>query len=531
MISAALHEEPRQKTSQALVMHTCEAKFSISGATMSQKLEVLKKLEIGERVAEDEADHLENYFVETDQWQQMYAGEIDVVYGPKGSGKSALYTLLTRKETALFDEGVLIAPAENVMGATVFRAIVIDPPPTELSFIYLWKLYCLALAGRTLREYGIAKEESRALVDALERAGLLPAKGSLSTFFRAVSNYLRNWINRDVASVEYGLSVDPNTGIPALTRKTEFNKETEAQNLGDIPVDELFEIANRALELSGLRLWILFDRLDIAFAGSPDLERNALRALFRAYNDMKGLRNLSLKIFVRNDIWSRITEGGFTEASHIVKAIDIAWSPEGLLNLLVLRLLNSPALVDYLGIDPDEVRSSYEKQRELFYMLLPDKVDTGKNPDTFDWIVSRTTDANGQPVPREIIHLLESAKNIQIKKLERGGDEPDGTQLVDRASLKEALPVVSKVRYEQTLLAEYHDVKDYLQALQGGKCEHTITTLSQIWREDEATTVEVAKRLVEIGFFERRVSGESQTFWVPFLYRGALDLVQGRADA
>src|SRR3546814_1242171 len=105
---------------------------------------------------------------------------------------------------------------------------------------------------------------------------------------------------------------------------------------------------------------------------------------------------------------------------------------------------------------PDEVRSSYEKQRELFYMLLPDKVDTGKNPDTFDWIVSRTTDANGQPVPREIIHLLESAKNIHIKKLERGSDEPDGTQLVDRASLKEALPVVSKVRYEQTQIGRAH---------------------------------------------------------------------------
>ena len=112
---------------------------------MISKIQVLKNLEIGERVAEEESDQLEKYFVETDQWQQIINGNIDVIYGPKGSGKSAIYTLLNKKESELFDKGILIASAENVRGATVFRTIVSDPPPSELSFIYLWKLYCLIL--------------------------------------------------------------------------------------------------------------------------------------------------------------------------------------------------------------------------------------------------------------------------------------------------------------------------------------------------------------------------------------------------
>ena len=29
--------------------------------------------------------------------------------------------------------------------------------------------------------------------------------------------------------------------------------------------------------------------------------------------------NIKLKIFVRDDIWQRISEGGFAEASHITK--------------------------------------------------------------------------------------------------------------------------------------------------------------------------------------------------------------------
>lgn len=111
---------------------------------MIRKLEALKKMEIGARVAEEESDHLERYFVETDQWRQMIEGNIDVIYGPKGSGKSAIYTLLNKKDGEFFDTGVLLTSAENVRGATVFRTIVADPPSVfRLSMEDIWpEHYC-----------------------------------------------------------------------------------------------------------------------------------------------------------------------------------------------------------------------------------------------------------------------------------------------------------------------------------------------------------------------------------------------------
>ena len=51
------------------------------------KREILQKPTFGSQVAEDEIVHLANYFVETDQWRRIFAGEIDIIYGPKGSGK------------------------------------------------------------------------------------------------------------------------------------------------------------------------------------------------------------------------------------------------------------------------------------------------------------------------------------------------------------------------------------------------------------------------------------------------------------
>lgn len=496
---------------------------------MTSKVDVLKAIELGARVAEDEIESLEKYFVETDQWQQIRSGKVDVVYGPKGSGKSALYTLLNRRESDLFDEGILLASGENVRGATVFSDVISDPPPSETAFIYLWKLYCLTLIAKTLREYQITNGPASSLVAALAEAKLLPESSALSIIFKAVSSYLKRWFNRDAKAIEYAVTIDPSSGAPTVSRKTEFREQSDEKNLAEIPADELLHYANAALEQEGLKMWLLYDRLDIAFAESTDMERNALRALFRAYNDMKGLTNIAIKIFVRDDIWERITVGGFTEASHITKTINITWAENSLMNLVVARLISNPKFVEYMGIEPAVIRQDHSAQRKLFYRMAPEKVDTGRNPLTFGWIISRTVDASKRPVPREVIHLLDAAKSIQIQKLERGEAEPEANILIDRASFKESLPQVSKTRFEQTLLAEYADVAPYVRQLEGERSEQTTGSLARIWDVTGEQAADIARRLAEIGFFEIRGDKESPSFWVPFLYRPALGLVQGKA--
>ena len=71
------------------------------------RMQLLKSISFGERVAEDETTALAKYFVETDQWDRILKGEIDVVRGEKGSGKSAIYSLLVARTDDLFDKGIL----------------------------------------------------------------------------------------------------------------------------------------------------------------------------------------------------------------------------------------------------------------------------------------------------------------------------------------------------------------------------------------------------------------------------------------
>ena len=85
------------------------------------KFELLKSISFGERVAEDEINELAKYFVETDQWSRMVKGEIDVVRGAKGAGKSAIYSLLITRESKFFDRNTLLVPGEKPRGTPAFN--------------------------------------------------------------------------------------------------------------------------------------------------------------------------------------------------------------------------------------------------------------------------------------------------------------------------------------------------------------------------------------------------------------------------
>jgi hypothetical protein len=204
------------------------------------------------------------------------------------------------------------------------------------------------------------------------------------------------------------------------------------------------------------------------------LERNALRALFRVYNDVRHLQNISLKIFVRDDIWRRITEAGFAEASHITRTVTIRWDNASLMNLAVRRLLNNACIGDGLGVSSEEIMSDMAKQRTTFYKFFPPQVDGGPNkPQTFEWILGRTVDGTGVNAPRELIHFLMELRDEQIRRLERGENASGDQLLFDRTIFKSALESVSEARLNQTLLAEYPEYRRYVSLLKGEKTLHT----------------------------------------------------------
>lgn len=495
-----------------------------------KKAETIRKLTFGNQIAEEEREALKEYFVKTQAWDRILNGEVDIVYGPKGAGKSALYVLTQDHADDLFDKTVILVSAENPRGTPAFRDLGTDPPTSEREFIAIWKLYFITLIARAFDEYGINNAHSKEVLARLEEHGLMPAK---KTTLGAILQSVRAYASRIMrpASIEGGVVLQPDTGQPtALTGKILFeDPRIEEQKKGYVSLDELLAKADEALAVAGYDVWLMLDRLDVAFDESSNLERNALRALFRAYRDNRKQERIKVKIFLRTDIWKRITEEGFREATHMSRDISLTWDKASLKNLVIRRLLSNAGVIEIYGADRDQIMQSSRKQDQFFNQVFPDQVELGeKQSNTLDWMIRRTADGSKTTQPRDIILFLNSLVQVQNRRLERGEPEPQGDWLFDRASFKEALPALSEYKVNRQLFAEYPQLRPFIEALREQKTEHNIESLSRLWRLDEVETVGVAKALRDIGFFEERSSKGEITFWVPFVYRSYLSLSQGK---
>ena len=494
------------------------------------KKSLIQKVSFGESIAELEAQKLKDYFLKTEFWKLIRNGTNDIVYGAKGAGKSALYTSITNDIDSLFDEGILVSIAENPTGNTAFSNLKNDPPTTEVEFVRLWKLYFLVITAQMFEEYDINDKNAVKVRQILIDCNLIPAQNKLSSFLKVCFDFMRSFKNGKEVSTT--AEFDPITGMYSGQKfSLSFGEPSKSDfEKGLIPIEFVYDLLQQSLIENKVKLWIIIDRLDVAFTESEELETNALRALFKAYLDLAQYNEIKFKVFLRDDIWQRITSGGFREASHITKYQNLIWSKESLLNLLIRRILDNKELVEKLDLDKEEILSDIKKQEELFYRIFPKQIDQGsKKPATLDWLLSRTKDGKGVNAPRELIQLLTHARTIESKRLESGLNELIDDQIISRQAFKEAINEVSKQRLEQTIYAEFPDLKVQIELLRGDKAEHTSETLMAKWSTPKNLTLELAKKLISIGFFEQKGEVSNPKFKIPFMYRPYLEITQGTA--
>ncbi len=220
---------------------------------------------------------------------------------------------------------------------------------------------------------------------------------------------------------------------------------------------------------------------------------------------MSAFSKINLRIFLRNDIWDSITQDGFREATHIQKSTTISWDRAGLLNLIMLRFASNESIRDHYNIDIEKIRFSQEYQEFLFYKIFPDKVDTGRNPRTLDWLIGRVQDSCLYSAPRDIINLINAALRRQIYFIEVGAEHPEGTLLFTRRALKEALTEASHEKVQKYLFAEHPSLREQLDLLKGRKTSQTVQTLSELWGVSLDDARSIAGRIEKAGVGDRKL--------------------------
>lgn len=496
--------------------------------------EMLRDLDFGRRTAEEEVAELGEYFVETVQWGRLRSGQCDVVYGPKGAGKSAIHAVLVARREELSLERIIVKDAEQPQGETAFAEILQDPPESEAQWRVFWRAYFVCLVADVLEEERIEVEAAKAVLSGVEQQGLRSGKGIKAALLaaRELARHLA-----DLKGIEAGAGVDAAGGFK-LSGKLELGQEARRAIEAASAVSRLLEAADNALQEADLEVWIALDRLDAAFS-EPHIEIPALRALMRVYLDFTKHKQITPKIFLRSDIWNTLVlEQGFREASHITRSETIAWNRDSLLHVAMRRAMGNEGFREWFGADKDELLASVTKQEELFEgMFAVPGGGFGEFPTMLDWAIGATGDGWGRSTPREIIHLLDALRDRQIERLGVGRPGPGGLALFEVDVLAPALREVSETHLAQTFYAENPKYRTHVEALRGGSAKLTLANLEQLWGEPSERARIVAEGLVRLGMLGQG-GGPEAGFEVAMLYRPALDIVDevaeggnGHADA
>ena len=383
------------------------AKAEAAKIEATTKKLILESLNLGQTAAENEARDLSQYLVETEQWKQIYNGDIDVVLGYKGSGKSAIYFLLNAHKEDLFKKGILFAPGETLIGNPVFAQLRTSAPVSNDDFEALWKLYFLSLVGNVFKERGAASADAKKVIRYLELEGLIEKNFDLGLLLQRVINYVLKKLH--VTALEGGARIDPDTGKPnTVYARILFGDDNKSVTAKDtIQFDELLRHAKNHLQAHKQRIWIALNRLDAVFDNEPELEKRALKSLFRVYKHHFSEGSIRLKIFARTDICVAILKDGFREATHIEKKIELSWPKTQLAFLISKRLLSCETLREFYSVTrPQSLADNITMlNNQVFEKSFP---DTQKQ--ALDHILDNIIDGAGRVTPRDFIRFFKSCR-------------------------------------------------------------------------------------------------------------------------
>lgn len=480
----------------------------------------LSQLELGSSVAEyDEA--LEDYFIETDVFRALVEDRRDTIAGDKGTGKTALYRILQKRYPRLLED-VEVLPGFNPAGAPVFQRLAEGDPLGEGQYITVWKAYMLSLVGNWVLQMneGAFSSKMEDLDELLVKTGLRSPDDTASAIFSQIVNLFKRLMHP--LSAEVAVTITPD-GLPILTQHIEFGGPSDDPETL-VRHDEALRLLNEVLQEIGFRAWVVLDRLDEAFQGFPEAEIPVLRALLRTYLDLAAFDHITLKLFVRKDLFRRIVGEGFVNLTHVnSRKVEIIWDEEDLLDLLCRRLRENGDFMDALGVSSDASND------EVFNAVFPRQVDQGsRRPTTWNWILARIRDGNGIAPPRNLIDLVTKAQEAQMRKEARDATEfqpGDEDGVIRSDAIKKGLAALSSERVEDTLLAEAGSYAPLVERFRDGRAEHNEESLSSTLGVTADGLRAAIKPLLELGFLEQT----GATYKVPMLYRGGLSITQGKA--
>ncbi|GJE42978.1 P-loop ATPase, Sll1717 family [Methylobacterium soli] len=373
---------------------------SIRPKTPKRSRSSLQKLTLGSSAAENEFRTLQNYFVETSEFVRTRRGEVNVVAGRKGSGKSAIFFMVRddfrdSKHTVVVD----LKPESHQL--SLFRrelASVIDAGVLDHTLAAFWYFVVLSEIALTLRR----SLQRKSKFDGNAYAGLREISESLDIFDISETGDFSSRINKLASYV-----------LQEIERAKSQSKKITSDSLTNIVFrNGISSLKNVVVKYTDKRSQVvfLFDNIDKGWPtnGVDKLDVRLVRLLIETLDKVR--RDLDTQdreflsvVFLRNDIYELLMDE--TPDRGKAAQIRIDWTDRVKLRQVILKRLQ------------DSTRNVDAKFEELWQRFFIEKI-SGK--DSFDYFVEHSLMR-----PRFLINIIENAVANAINRGHSVVDESD----------------------------------------------------------------------------------------------------------
>lgn len=315
--------------------------FSLEITEFSQKAtpraapiaNVLSRLSVGDPTAENEMTSLGTYFLATDAYQRALRGEVNLVAGRKGSGKTALFVQLRDAKRSITRKNVVVdlKPEGYQLVKLKERVLNLLTAGAQQHLITaLWEYILLLEVTYKLLEKDreVHMRDHRLIEPYTKLKDLygdteLSQEGDFRERLSKLSDHLiQEFLETYSQIAKSGEQVNITTG-----QVTEILYQHDIRNLYDAMV--------RYLQLKG-EVWLLFDNIDKGWSveGIDATDIVILRCLINASRKVqREFRTRSIEfhsvVFVRDDVYGLLMQGSSDYGKEMRASLD--WSDKDLL--------------------------------------------------------------------------------------------------------------------------------------------------------------------------------------------------------
>ncbi len=466
----------------------------------ADRWKIIESLQFPPLNAADPEQDLNLLFQKTANFDKFLDETTCLIRGRKGTGKTALYFLLLKHESKAkkLANGRLDSVAflsghggfqESRPSRNEFEEIDKKLKQKKVTWEPFWRAYLILRADR-------------------ENLLKLPAKRTQKSKFdnlRAILKELpgENWQSEHTnALIKLSITSKLKLILP-----------------------DALDILNEQQQQKNQTIWFLYDDLDEDLPKKDGLRQRALTGLFQLIQacDAGGLNSIRFKIFLREDIWSRLN---FDNKSHFNgRDLVLKWTREDFLRLALRQAIQSTEfkkLVDRTSPVENIDSANEETLNEALELLWGTRRRRGDRAKyVYRWVYERLSDLNDTAFPRSLSVLLQGAKEQELTYQGQTNIQDPSDRLLRGKSLEVGLEEASKERCE-AIKQEYPELCQFFDALEGVPALPSREELEDVWeknaREIYPDFDEFASFLSEIGLAKWRDKEKEKRYGFADIY-------------